>query len=222
MESNISSFAEYESHFNKAQQNPNNYWATFAEQFTWKKKWDSVQSGDFKDLNVKWFEGGELNITENCLDRHLKDRGDKLALIFEPNDPSEASKKYTFKEIHQEVCRFANVLTNHGVKKGDRLCFYMAMVPELLIGILACARVGAIHSVVFAGFSAESLAGRIKDAHCKWLFTNDYGLRGDKKIPLKEISDQALTQCPTIEKVVVYKRTEDQIAMKKDRDFLVA
>ena len=219
METNISSFSEYESHYKKAEENPKNYWATFAEQFTWKKKWNTIQTGNFSDLDIKWFEGGQLNITENCLDRHLDEKGDKLALIYEPNDPSEPTRKYTFNELHQEVCRFANVLKNNGVKKGDRLCFYMAMVPELLIGILACARVGAIHSVVFAGFSAESLAGRIKDAECKWLFTNDFGLRGNKKIPLKDISDAALEKCPSVEKVVVYKRTEENINMKEGRDF---
>lgn len=194
------------------------YWSEQAKTFAWKKPFTEVQSGDFNDLNIRWFDGGELNITENCLDRHLSDRGDKVALIFEPNNPNEETRKLTYRELHHEVCRFANLFKKQGIKKGDVVCFYMAMVPELMIGVLAAARIGAIHSVVFGGFSANALASRIQDSKARLLVTNDGGFRGDKTIPLKDISDEALQSCPTIEKLIVVKRTKQKINFNSSRD----
>ena len=159
----IKSLKQYKSAYKKSVKDPEGFWAAQAETFQWQKKWDTTLEWDFKGPSVKWFKGGKLNITENCLDRHLKDRGDQAAIIWEPNNPEEAAITYTYKELHAEVCKFANALRANGIKKGDRVCFYMPMVPELAIGVLACARIGAIHSVVFAGFSATALADRIKD-----------------------------------------------------------
>ncbi|MEM8908739.1 MAG: acetate--CoA ligase, partial [Bacteroidota bacterium] len=168
---------------------------------------------------VKWFIGGKLNITENCLDRHLEERGDQTALIWEPNDPSQAFKTYTYRELHAEVCRAANMLKANGIKKGDRVCFYMPMVPELTIAVLACARIGAIHSVVFAGFSATALADRIKDATCKMVICSDYNNRGTKHISVKAVVDEALKMgCDSIETVLVHQNTGDKVKMKKGRD----
>src|SRR3954468_6633127 len=180
----ITSFAEYQSEYKLSVEDPERFWAEKAEGFTWKKKWDKVLEWDFEKPNVKWFQGGKLNITENCLDRHLAERGDQTAILWEPNDPKEASRKISYKELHAEVCRFANVLKNNGAKKGDRICIYMPMVPELAIAVLACARIGAIHSVVFGGFSAQSIADRINDAACNIVITADGGFRGNKEIPL--------------------------------------
>ena len=214
----ISSYNEYKTNYIKSVDNPEGYWESIAETFTWKKKWDSVLQWEFDSPSVKWFEGGQLNITENCLDRHLDKRGDKVAILWEPNDPNEEAIKITYNQLHEKVCQAANMLKNNGIQKGDRVCLYMPMVPELAIAVLACARIGAIHSVVFAGFSAKALADRINDADCKVLLTADFGLRGSKKTPLKEITDEALKSCSTLETCIVYKRTDVDVNMKPQRD----
>ncbi|MGB0279931.1 MAG: acetate--CoA ligase [Flavobacteriaceae bacterium] len=194
-----------------APKNPEAFWAEIAKNFQWHTPWDKVLEYDFHAPEVKWFLGGKLNITENCLDRHLKTQPDQTAIIFEPNDPSEAAEHITYKELHSRVCRAANMLKANGAKKGDRICIYMPMTPELAIAVLACARIGAIHSVVFAGFSATALAARINDAACTMLLTADGGYRGPKITPLKAIADEALTQCPTIKNCIVFKRTGQEV-----------
>ena len=199
--------------YKESVKNPESFWEKIASTFSWKKKWDKVLSYDFNKPEFKWFEGGKLNITENCLDRHLNDRANQTAILFEPNNPDEESKKISYKELHQKVCEFSNVLKNNKVKKGDRVCIYMPMVPELTVAVLACARVGAVHSVVFAGFSATALAARINDSQCKMLITADGSFRGNKTINLKEIADKALLDCKTIETTIVLKRTGQKILM---------
>ena len=202
---------DYTKAYKNSTENPEKFWGEVAESFQWHKKWDSVLEYDWSKPETKWFSGGKLNITENCLDRHLKDKGDQTAIIWEPNDPSEKAQHITYKELHSKVCRFANVLKNNGVVKGDRVCIYMPMVLELAVAVLACARIGAIHSVVFAGFSASALAARINDASCKVLLTADGGFRGNKTIDLKSIADEALKTCPTIKKSIVFKRTNSSV-----------
>ena len=210
----IESKSDYNEFYNKSMEQTDAYWAEVAESFTWKKKWNSALSGGFENLDMKWFDGGKLNITENCIDRHLKDNADKVAIIWESNDPFEASKTYTYKELHENVCRFANVLKDMNVKKGDRVCFYMSMVPELLFGVLASARIGAIHSVVFGGFSANALAGRINDCKAQILITNDEAPRGNKSIPLKAIADEALESCSQVKTVLMLERTGNSNLVK--------
>jgi acetyl-CoA synthetase len=214
----INSFEEYQSEYTKSIENPEQFWADKAEHFLWRKKWDKVLEWNFTQPDVKWFIGGKLNITENCLDRHLAERGNRTAIIWEPNNPNEEVRKLTYKELHEEVSRFANVLKNNGAKKGDRICIYMPMVPELAIAVLACARIGAIHSVVFGGFSFSSLADRINDAECNIVITADGGYRGAKDIPLKEIVDEALQISPSVKKVITLKRTGIDVNMQTGRD----
>lgn len=214
----ISTFDEYNIEYKKSIEFPEQFWAEQAETFLWKKKWDNVLDWNFNDLNIKWFEGGKLNITENCLDRHLATKPNQTAIIFEANDPNEPVRKITYKELHIEVSKFANVLLANGAKKGDRICIYMPMVPEAAVAMLACARIGAIHSVVFGGFSANSLVDRINDSAVSILITSDGSFRGNKQIGLKEIADEALKFTPTIKTTIVLKRTGQAIEMQSGRD----
>lgn len=214
----INSFKEYQSEYQKSIDSPEKFWAEKAEAFLWRKKWTNVLSWNFTEPKVRWFENAKLNITENCLDRHLKTLGDKIAIIWEPNEPSEKEIKLTYKELFEKVCQFSNVLKNNGAKKGDRICIYMPMVPELAIAVLACARIGAIHSVVFAGFSSNSLSDRINDSTCSILITADGAYRGNKDVPLKLIADEAMQNSPSVKKCIVFKRTRKQVPMKNGRD----
>jgi acetyl-CoA synthetase len=214
----IKTLDEYNAAYAKSVRDPEAFWAGIAEHFQWKKKWDKVLEWNFTEPKVEWFVNGKLNITENCLDRHLATRGDQVAFYWEPNDPKEANRKITYKELHADVCRFANVLKSKNVKKGDRVCLYMPMVPELAIAVLACARIGAIHSVVFAGFSASSLMGRIQDCGCSVVITSDGAYRGAKSIPIKRIVDEAVEECHTVKHVIVLKRTGDKVLMKSGQD----
>jgi acetyl-CoA synthetase len=214
----INSLQEYKTQYQKSIEQPEEFWSDVASHFVWKRKWTKTLEWNFKDPDVKWFIGGKLNITENCLDRHLEKIGNKKAIIWEPNNPEEDKRTLTYSELHREVCRFANVLKNNGAKKGDRICIYMPMVPEAAIAMLACARIGAIHSVVFAGFSANSLSDRIQDCDCSLVITSDGAYRGSKEIPIKEIVDDALKNCTGVKKVIVLKRTGTNVNMKAGRD----
>ena len=214
----ITSLEQYHAEYAESVANPERFWEKKAEQFTWIKKWDKTLEWDFDQYDVKWFLGGKLNITENALDRHVATQPDKVAIIWEPNDPDEVGKTLTYKELHIEVCKFSNVLKANGVQKGDRICLYMPMVAELAIAVLACARIGAIHSVVFGGFSAQSLADRINDAQAKILLTADGVFRGNKEIALKDIADEAIAQCPCIEKNIVFQRTKRAVNWDNNRD----
>ena len=215
----INSFEEYQQIYQDSVNNPEEFWAKQANTFTWKKPWDKVVEWNFKEPNVKWFVGGKMNITENCLDRHLATRGDKTAIIWEPNEAGEGATSYSYKELHAKVCQFSNVLKANGIQKGDRVCFYMPMVAELAIAVLACARVGAVHSVVFAGFSAKALADRVIDAQAKMIITADGNFRGNKNIPVKKVVDEALDMgCDSVESVIVYQRTKTEVVMQSGRD----
>ena len=214
----IKSPGDYRSIYQKSVKDPEGFWAGIASHFTWHRKWDKVLEWNFTGPDVKWFIGGKLNITENCLDRHLADKGDQPAIIWEPNNPEEDYRVLSFRELHAKVCQFATVLKNNGLKKGDRVCIYMPMVPELAIAVLACARIGVIHSVVFGGFSAQSIADRIQDALCSVVITSDGAFRGNKEIPLKSVIDDALVQCPSVKRVIVLTRTRTAISMIRGRD----
>ncbi|MBO0947182.1 acetate--CoA ligase [Fibrella forsythiae] len=214
----IQTYDQYQAAYQKSVEDPEAFWAEIAQEFQWRKPWTKTLQWNFEEPSIKWFVGGKLNITENCLDRHLATRGDQPALIWEPNDPAETGVTLTYRMLHEQVCRMANVLKRNGVVKGDRVCIYMPMVPELAIAVLACARIGAIHSVVFGGFSAQSIADRINDAQCKLIITADGSYRGNKEISLKGTVDDALIGCPTVERVIVMTRTRTPVAMLKGRD----
>ncbi|TXC78630.1 acetate--CoA ligase [Luteibaculum oceani] len=215
----ITSFESYQAQYQKSVDNPEQFWDEIAKSFTWKSPYKKVLDWNFDGPQVKWFLEGKLNITENALDRHLDERGNKIALIWEPNDPNEKSIRYTYKELYHKVCQCANALKSKGIGKGDRVCLYMPMVPELTIAVLACARIGAVHSVVFAGFSAKALADRVIDADAKMVITADGLNRGDKEVPLKTIVDEALENCPSVSTVLVYNCLGRNPSFKSGRDF---
>jgi acetyl-CoA synthetase len=211
--------SEYLEVYKNSITDPEKFWSEVAEDFTWRKKWNKTLEWDFHKPEVKWFIGGKLNITENCIDRHLPSRANDVAIIWESNDPKEASRKITYQELHDEVCKVGNMLKAHGIKKGDRVCIYMPMVPEAVYAMLGCARIGAVHSLVFAGFSSGSLVDRINDSQCKLVLTADGAMRGDKRVDLKMIVDNAIEKCPSIETVIVLERVQSNPFMKHDRDF---
>ena len=214
----IKSFQAYKEAYQKSIEDPEAFWGEIAATFQWRKRWDKVLNWNFKEPKVEWFAGGRLNITESCLDRHLEKLGDKPAIIWEPNNPEERTRIVTYERLHKRVCQFAQVLKNNGVKKGDRVCIYMGMVPELAYAVLACARIGAIHSVIFGGFSAQSIADRLEDAKAEYIVTCDGAYRGAKDIPLKSVIDDALIGNKVVKKVIVYTRTRIAVSMLKGRD----
>jgi acetyl-CoA synthetase len=214
----IQSRQDYLEQFNQSVADPEKFWGDVAEDFVWKKKWSKVLEWDFSKPAVQWFIGAKLNITENCLDRHLATRGDQNAIIWEPSDPRDAARHITYRQLHEQVCKVGNMLKKLGVRKGDRVCIYMPMVPELAYAVLGCARIGAVHSVVFAGFSAGSLVDRITDSGCSVVLTADGASRGGKRIDLKKIVDDALLKCPTIRSVVVLECVQSQPPMQAGRD----
>ena len=210
---------DYKAAYQHAIERPEEFWKGIADNYQWRKPWKTLLEWEFTTPNIKWFKGGKLNITENCLDRHLKDRADDIALIWEPNNPKEREVRLTYQELHDEVCRFANVLKKTGVKKGDRVAVYMPMIPELTIGVLACARIGAVHSVVFAGFSANALADRINDSQCVCVLTSDGMFRGEKSLSVKTTVDEALLQCGSVHSVIVVQRDGRDTDMLLGRDY---
>lgn len=214
----IKTLEQYKEQYQKSVDNPESFWADVADNFYWRKKWDKVLEWNFTEPKIEWFKGGKLNITENCIDRHLETMGEKPAIIWEPNNPEERTRVVTYSRLHKRVCQFAQVLLNNGVKKGDRVCIYMGMVPELAYAVLGCARIGAIHSVIFGGFSAQSIADRLYDANAEFIVTCDGAYRGGKAIPLKSIIDDALIGNRTVKKVIVYTRTRTPVSMLKGRD----
>lgn len=215
----IKNLEQYFKHYNKSIREPRKFWGKIAEEnFTWYQSWEKVMEFNMAEADIKWFMGAKVNIVKNCIDRHLSKRGNKTAIIFEPNDPNEEAQHISYNELHQRVSKMANVLREQGIQKGDRVCIYLPMIPELAITVLACARIGAIHSVVFAGFSASAVASRIDDSQCKMVITSDGAYRGNKSIELKSIVDEAIEKCPSVEKVLVVKRTNISIQMKEGRD----
>ncbi len=214
----ITNIEQYHRDYKRSIEDPAEFWSTIAEHFTWKKKWHTTLNWNFSEPKIEWFKGAKLNITENCLDRHLEKFGDTPALIWEPNDPDEHHRILTYRKLYEKVCQFSHVLKNNGVKKGDRVCIYMGMIPELAIAVLACARVGAIHSVVFGGFSAQSIADRLYDAQAEYIVTCDGAYRGQKDIPLKSVIDDALIGNRIVKKVIVTTRTRTPVSMIKGRD----
>ena len=214
----IKSLEEYKAAYKKSIENPEEFWADIARNFFWRKRWDKVVEWNFTEPNIKWFINGKMNITENCIDRHLKDLGDNPAIIWEPNDPNDRVRTVTYNRLYKRVCQVAQMLKNNGVKKGDRVCIYMGMVPELVYAVLGCARIGAIHSVVFGGFSAQSIADRLEDAKAEFIITCDGAFRGEKVIPLKSVIDDALIGNRNVKRVIVYTRTRTAVSMIKGRD----
>lgn len=215
----IDNLEQYFKHYNKSIREPRKFWGKIAEEnFTWYQQWDKVVEFNMAEAEVKWFTEAKVNIVKNCIDRHLARRGNKTAIIFEPNDPTEKAQHITYNDLHQRVSKMANVLREQGIKKGDRVCIYLPMIPELAVSVLACARIGAIHSVVFAGFSASAVAARINDCESETVITSDGGYRGNKTIDLKSIIDEALEKCPCVKKVLVAKRTNTSVNMKPGRD----
>ncbi|HRN92606.1 MAG TPA: acetate--CoA ligase [Ferruginibacter sp.] len=214
----IKSFEAYQEAYRQSVENPEAFWSSVAEHFTWRKRWDSILNWNFKEPRVEWFKGARLNITENCIDRHLATRGEEPAIIWEPNNPDERTRIVTYNRLHKRVCQVAQMLTNLGVQKGDRVCIYMGMIPELAYAVLGCARIGAIHSVIFGGFSAQSIADRLEDAQADYIITCDGAFRGNKDIPLKSIIDDALVGNKVVKKVIVYTRTRTPVSMIKNRD----
>lgn len=214
----ITSYDEYRLAYQQSVDTPDVFWAGVAAHFSWRRRWDKVLDWNFSEPAIRWFAGARLNITENCLDRHLETQGDKPAIIWEPNDPQEPNRVLTYRMLHEEVCRFANVLKRNGVQAGDRVCIYMGMVPELAVAVLACARIGAIHSVIFGGFSAQSVADRLTDAHAEFVLTCDGAFRGNKTVPLKSVIDEALMSCSFVRRVIVLTRTGTPVSMLKGRD----
>jgi len=215
----ITSLSDYFKKYEQSEKDPEKFWSEIADTFIWKKKWDKVLDWNFESVDIKWFKNAKLNITENIFERNLKDRGNKTAIIWEPNDPNEPSIHLTYNELYEETCKFSNALRDKGIKKGDRVIIYMPMVPEAAIAMLACARVGAVHSVVFAGFSSTSLADRINDCQAKMILTSDGNFRGNKTIPVKPVVDEALEKCSTIESVIVLERTKQKVSMTEGRDY---
>lgn len=219
----IKNLEHYFKAYKKSIKEPKKFWDKIAdENFSWYRKWDSVLEYDMQEAEFKWFDGAKVNITKNCIDRHLAKRGDKTAILFEPNDPKEETQHITYNELYERVAKLSNVLQEQGVKKGDRVCIYLPMIPDLAVSLLACARIGAIHSVVFAGFSAKALETRINDCDCKWVITSDGGFRGSKTIDLKGIVDEALKNCNGVEKVLVVQHTNSEVLMKEGRDIWLA
>ena len=214
----ITSYEGYQEAWKKSVEDPEGFWGDVASHFQWKKPWDKVLDWNFKEPSIKWFSGAQLNITENCIDRHLVDKANQPAIIWEPNDPNDHHRMLTYAQLYTKVNQFANVLKNNGVKKGDRVCIYMGMIPELAIAVLGCARIGAIHSVIFGGFSAQSIADRLQDANAEFIITCDGAFRGAKDIPLKNVIDDALISCKFVKRVIVYTHTRSAVSMIKGRD----
>ena len=215
----IHDLPDYFKQYKKSIKNPKKFWDKIAdENFVWYQRWNKVVKFDMEEAKIEWFKGAKLNITKNCLDRHLTERGDKTAIIWEPNDPNEEAQYISYRELHERVCKMANVLTELGVKKGDRVCIYLLMIPELTVTMLACAKMGAVHSVIFAGFSASAVTSRVNDCEAKMIITSDGSYRGNKAIDLKGIIDEAVEKTPSVEKVLVVKRTNTEVKMKEGRD----
>ena len=215
----INNLEEYKTAYKKSVDAPQEFWTEIANEFSWQKKWDTILDWNFKEPNVKWFINGKLNITENCIDRHLKTNANKTAFIWEPNELNQASRIITYQELSDEVNCLANVLKGFGVAKGDRVCIYLPMIPEAVYAMLACARIGAVHSVVFGGFSAQAIQDRINDSACKLVLTSDGAYRGNKALPMKTTVDEALKACPSVTTVLVFKRTNEKINLQAGRDF---
>ena len=216
----ITTFEQYKADYKKSIEDPETFWTDIANDFLWKQKWTKTLEWNFDSPEIKWFIDGKFNITENAIDRHLATKGDKTAFIWEANDENHLPRKITYQNLHDEVCKIANTLKSLGINKGDRVCIYMPMIPEAVFAMLACARIGAVHSVVFAGFSASALAGRIQDSDCKIVLTTDGAYRGAKDIAIKAVVDEALEICPSVQKVLVYKHTHSAINIIEGRDII--